>query len=86
MKIAETKKALQESIDSGDEQLLQILHYTANTYKRQHEKPYELTDWQKEELDTPSTVNEPNITWEEAKRKIRANHIAKYPNGNSNKD
>lgn len=72
MKIAEIKKALQESIDSGDEQLLQILHYTANAYKCQHEKPYELTDWQKEELDRRLLANEPTIPWETVKNRIKA--------------
>lgn len=71
MKITEIKKALQESIDSGDEQLLQLLHFTANAYKKQNESTYILADWQKEELDRRMVANEPSIPWETAKDRIR---------------
>lgn len=73
MKITEIKKSLQESIDSGDEYLLQMLYATAAAYKKQHERDnsYGLSQWQKDDLDTPSTVNEPDVSWEEAKKIIR---------------
>lgn len=82
MDIEEIRKSLLETVDTGDEKLLRVLHSVVLS----HTNTYELEQWQKDELDRRSKSNEPDIPWEEVKRKIRANHIAKYPNGNSNKD
>lgn len=69
MRTTEIKAKLHEAIEQGDDELVQWL-YDLLQQCTDAGVVYELTDQQKEELDRREQLNEPTISWGQAKKEI----------------
>lgn len=82
MEIEEIRKSLRETIDTADEKLLRLLHNIVLA----HTNTYELTQWQKDELNRRSEADEEGLSWEEVKQRIRSGHQARINRDHSEND
>ena len=71
MSLRKIRDKLKTSIETGDETLLNLLDAAVDAYQSQSKSGYNLNSAQKIELDRRSTLNEPTVNWDVAKKQIR---------------